>query len=112
MGDDAAPQFDQAKMDSYQLSDADVEKLNQLAAPFLAAVQREFGGRMQQAMVNLIGSRLAHRIDAGDAHGFYVVQCVNDWLRVAAKSHGAMPMSVHEELAGEVRGDDEENHHG
>jgi len=88
--------FDPTKMDAFQLTDAEVDRLNELAAPFVASVQRAFGSRTTEAMTNLIASQLGHALAhaAGD-DGFYIMECVNDWLRVVARNHhGGLPLQL------------------
>jgi hypothetical protein len=44
----------------YQLSDDEVATLNRIAGPFRDSMTETFGPRAEIALVNLIGSRLAH----------------------------------------------------
>jgi hypothetical protein len=83
--------FDEAKTRSYQLSDAEVDKINALSEPFLESMRQEFGSRMPQAMFNMIGSMLAHQIPRYGEDCFYVVQCLNDWFRIVATGRGGLP---------------------
>jgi hypothetical protein len=98
-------EFDEAKMQSYRLSDEEVDRLNALIKSFVASVEREFGSRMRQAMFNMIGSMLAHKIAAYDVDGFYAMECINDWFRVVALNHGGLPLCIKfdDELVEEMR---------
>jgi hypothetical protein len=90
--------FDEAKMDSYELSDAELDKLNELAMPFLESVQREFGSRTTQAMVNVIGAQLSQFIARAEAKcpgdSFYIVRCINEWFAGLARTQGGVPLHL------------------
>jgi hypothetical protein len=87
------PQFDQAKMDSYQLFDAEVERLNQLVAVYIADVMSNFGERAHIALVNCLGSALAHNLLDPD-EAFYVMTKVNDWLAESSRNHAGLPLQL------------------
>jgi hypothetical protein len=73
-------------------------KLDKLAAPFFAGLQRTFGARSFQVVANMLGSGLAHSLaDLGAAGGnedFYAEETLNTWLRAAQVNHGISPWQL------------------
>jgi hypothetical protein len=98
--------FDQARMDSYELSDAEVTRLDQLVQPFYAALSQEFGPRRTQALANVLGTVLSHILLT--AEGPYILLCINEWLATIAHERDGPPVQLtfSEELAANIADDD------
>jgi hypothetical protein len=90
--------FDEARVEAYELTDAEMGKLDKLAASFFAKLQRTFGDRTLQVVVNMLGSVLSHTIASVEAPGgdesFYVVEAVNGWLHAAHLNHRTAPWQI------------------
>jgi hypothetical protein len=82
-----------AKLQAYQMTDEEIERLNVLALPFIDTLRQEFGSRANVAVVNVMASQLAHAL-ANPDEGFCVLSCVNDWLAGTALSHGGMEYRI------------------
>ena len=86
-------EYDQSKMDSYELSEDERDRLNQVIGVFLDDVKAEFGTRAGPILVNLLGNALAHNLlDLAEA--FYVMTRVNRWLEIVAENHGGLPLQL------------------
>lgn len=101
---DRMAEYDQTKMDSYQLSDDEIDRLNRLIGVFIDDVKGEFGDRAQQALVNCLGSALAHSMN-DHAEAIYIITTVNEWLEAVAENHGGLPLRLtwNDEPAGRTR---------
>jgi hypothetical protein len=86
-------EYDETKMQSYQLSDDELELLNRLIGVFIDDVKAEFGARARQALVTCLGNALAHTLLDHD-EAFYVMTKVNGQLMIAAENHGGLPLQL------------------
>jgi hypothetical protein len=97
-------QFDQARLDSYDLTADEAARLRPLVEIFRGDLEAAFGDRTGQVLVNLLGDTLAHLLlDKDDA--FHITTTVNLWLEGVAEAKGGLPLQLDfdAELANRVR---------
>jgi hypothetical protein len=103
--DDDEWEFDEAKMASFELTDAEEAKLEKLARPFFERLTRTFGKRTLHVVTNMLGNVLARALEhEAGCCDFYIAETVNEWLLAAHVEGGAARWQLVIELRDEPGG--------
>jgi hypothetical protein len=97
------------KIRAYRMSDEELGRVNEMLQEFVGKLGAEFGPRTGIMVANLCASRIAHDLVDPD-EGYFVMDTVNDWLRVTARNHGGFRFRLSYSVPDEDEQDDDTTH--